>query len=70
MFAQNYRFVYEYKMKSDIDNKDSQVIDYMNLDSDGKKSYFYNAVKYERILFIRQIKILIYCLRVKIMTEA
>ncbi|MDN3693506.1 GLPGLI family protein [Chryseobacterium tructae] len=46
--AQNYRFVYEYKMKSDIDNEDSYVIDYMNLDSDGKKSYFYNAVKYER----------------------
>lgn len=46
--AQNYRFVYEYKMKSDIDNEDSYVTDYMNLDSDGKKSYFYNAVKYER----------------------
>ncbi|WP_160138375.1 GLPGLI family protein [Chryseobacterium sp. c4a] len=46
--AQNYRFVYEYKMKSDIENEDSQVTDYMNLDSDGKKSYFYNAVKYER----------------------
>ncbi|MCS4303975.1 GLPGLI family protein [Chryseobacterium sp. BIGb0232] len=46
--AQNYRFVYEYKMKSDIDHKDSLVTDYMNLDSDGKKSYFYNAVKYER----------------------
>lgn len=46
--AQNYRFVYEYKMRSDIDHKDSQVTDYMNLDSDGKKSYFYNAVKYKR----------------------
>lgn len=46
--AQNYRFVYEYKMKSDLDNEDSYVTDYMNLDSDGKKSYFYNAVKYER----------------------
>ncbi|AZB07549.1 GLPGLI family protein [Chryseobacterium sp. G0162] len=46
--AQNYRFVYEYKMKSDIDNEDSYITDYMNLDSDGKKSYFYNAVKYER----------------------
>ncbi|MEJ5106069.1 MULTISPECIES: GLPGLI family protein [Chryseobacterium] len=46
--AQNYRFVYEYKMKSDIDHKDSLVTDYMNLDSDGKTSYFYNAVKYER----------------------
>ncbi|UKB85858.1 GLPGLI family protein [Chryseobacterium sp. MEBOG06] len=46
--AQNYRFVYEYKMKPDITKKDSVVTDYMNLDSDGKKSYFYNAVKYER----------------------
>lgn len=46
--AQNYRFVYEYKMKPDIDNKYSEVTDYMNLDTDGKRSYFYNAVKYER----------------------
>ncbi len=46
--AQNYRFVYEYKMKPDLEKKDSAVTDYMNLDSDGKKSYFYNAVKYER----------------------
>ncbi|MFN1218908.1 GLPGLI family protein [Chryseobacterium kwangjuense] len=46
--AQNYRFVYEYKMKPDTGKKDSLVTDYMNLDTDGKKSYFYNAVKYER----------------------
>lgn len=46
--AQNYRFVYEYKMKPDIVKKDSVITDYMNLDTDGKKSYFYNAAKYER----------------------
>lgn len=46
--AQNYRFVYEYKMKPDINKKDSLITDYMNLDTDGKKSFFYNAVKYER----------------------
>ncbi|MFC3157442.1 GLPGLI family protein [Chryseobacterium arachidis] len=46
--AQNYRFVYEYKMKPDVKKKDSIVTDYMNLDTNGKKSYFYNAVKYER----------------------
>lgn len=45
--AQSYRFVYEYKMKPDL-KIDSLVTDYMNLDSDGKKSYFYNAAKYER----------------------
>ncbi|WP_426278080.1 GLPGLI family protein [Chryseobacterium sp. S-02] len=45
--AQSYRFVYEYKMKPDL-AIDSLVTDYMNLDSDGKKSYFYNAAKYER----------------------
>ncbi|PJJ66748.1 GLPGLI family protein [Chryseobacterium geocarposphaerae] len=45
--AQNYRFVYEYKMKPDR-KIDSLVTDYMNLDSDGKRSYFYNAAKYER----------------------
>ncbi|MCY1661669.1 GLPGLI family protein [Chryseobacterium sp. SL1] len=46
--AQNYRFVYEYRMKPDLNKKDSVITDYMNLDTDGKKSYFYNAVKYER----------------------
>ncbi len=46
--AQNYRFVYEYKMKPDVNKKDSLIIDYMNLDTNGKKSFFYNAVKYER----------------------
>ncbi|WP_343608439.1 GLPGLI family protein [Chryseobacterium oranimense] len=46
--AQSYRFVYEYKMKPDAGKKDSTVTDYMNLDTNGKKSYFYNAVKYER----------------------
>jgi|GEM_PF-371148 len=45
--AQNYRFVYEYKMIPDHIKKDSLTTDYMNLDSDGKKSYFYNASKYE-----------------------
>jgi GLPGLI family protein len=45
--AQSYRFVYEYKMKPAA-KKDSVITDYMNLDSDGKKSYFYNSVKYER----------------------
>ncbi|WP_326983619.1 GLPGLI family protein [Chryseobacterium sp. MYb264] len=46
--AQNYRFVYEYKMKPDISKNDSLITDFMNLDSDGKQSFFYNAVKYER----------------------
>ena len=45
--AQNYRFVYEYKTMPDITRKDSLITDYMNLDSDGKKSYFYNTAKYE-----------------------
>lgn len=47
MSAQNYRFVYEYKMMTDLTKRDSLTTDYMNLDSDGKKSYFYNADKYE-----------------------
>ncbi|WP_223608159.1 GLPGLI family protein [Chryseobacterium sp. OSA05B] len=46
--AQSYRFVYEYKMKPDAAKKDSVIMDYMNLDTDGKKSYFQNGVKYER----------------------
>lgn len=46
--AQSYRFVYEYKFKPDINNKDSLVTDYMNLDTNGKKSYYSNAVKFER----------------------
>ncbi len=46
--AQSYRFVYEYKMKPDAAKKDSAITDYMNLDTDGKKSYFYNSAKYER----------------------
>ncbi|GEN74409.1 GLPGLI family protein [Chryseobacterium hagamense] len=46
--AQSYRFVYEYKMKPDAAKKDSVITDYMNLDTDGKKSYFYNSVKYQR----------------------
>lgn len=45
--AQNYRFVYEYKMKSDMDS-DSLITDYMSLDTDGKRSYFYNTAKYEK----------------------
>lgn len=35
-------------MKPDIHIKDSLITDYMNLDTDGKKSYFYNATKFER----------------------
>ncbi len=46
--AQNYRFVYEYKMKPDLNMKDSLITDYMNLDTDGKRSYFYNSTKFER----------------------
>lgn len=46
--AQNYRFVYEYKMKPDLNMKDSLITDYMNPDTDGKKSYFYNSTKFER----------------------
>lgn len=46
--AQSYRFVYEYKMKPDLNMKDSLITDYMNLDTDGKKSYFYNSTKFER----------------------
>lgn len=46
--AQSYRFVYEYKFRPDAGQKDSLVTDYMNLDTDGKKSYYSNAVKYER----------------------
>lgn len=46
--AQSYRFVYEYKMKPDTAKKDSVIVDYMNLDTDGKKSYFYNSAKHER----------------------
>lgn len=48
IFSQvNNRFVYEYKMAPDINRRDSIVTNYMNLDSDGKVSYFYNAKKYE-----------------------
>lgn len=46
--AQSYRFIYEYKMKPDTAKKDSVITDYMNLDTDGKKSYFYNSAKQER----------------------
>lgn len=46
--GQNYRFVYEYKFRPDIIVKDSLVTDYMNLDTDGKESYFYNAAKFDR----------------------
>jgi GLPGLI family protein len=35
-------------MKPDVNKKDSIITDYMNLDTDGKKSYFYNSAKYER----------------------
>jgi hypothetical protein len=54
--AQNYRFVYEYKMKNEI-YSDSLVTDYMALDTDGKKSYFYNLTKYEWIRHTPSIKI-------------
>lgn len=46
--AQHYRFAYSYQMKPDAGKKDSVITDYMNLDTDGRKSYFYNAAKYER----------------------
>ena len=46
-FSQKYRFVYEYKMVSDRTKPDSLTTDYMNLDTDGKKSYFYNSTKFE-----------------------
>ncbi|MBD8081720.1 GLPGLI family protein [Chryseobacterium caseinilyticum] len=48
LYAQNYRFVYEYKFRPDVIIKDSLVTDYMNLDTDGKESYFYNAAKFEK----------------------
>ncbi|KPE51100.1 hypothetical protein AOB46_10515 [Chryseobacterium indologenes] len=34
-------------MKSDMDS-DSLITDYMSLDTDGKRSYFYNTAKYEK----------------------
>lgn len=34
-------------MVPDIDRKDSVVVDYMNLDTDGNLSYFYNATRFE-----------------------
>jgi GLPGLI family protein len=46
--AQQYRFTYSYQMKPDAGKKDSVITDYMNLDTDGMKSYFYNAAKYEK----------------------
>lgn len=46
--AQNYRFTYSYSMKPDAGKKDSAITDYMNLDTDGRKSYFYNTAKFER----------------------
>ncbi|WP_157844451.1 MULTISPECIES: GLPGLI family protein [unclassified Chryseobacterium] len=46
--GQNYRFVYEYKFRPDVASRDSLVTDYMNLDTDGKESYFYNAAKFEK----------------------
>lgn len=45
--AQNYRFLYEYKFAPLKAKPDSLVTDYMNLDTDSKKSYFYDAVKSE-----------------------
>lgn len=35
-------------MRPDVSKKDSLITDYMNLDSNGKQSFFYNPVKYER----------------------
>lgn len=46
--AQHYRFTYSYQMKPDAGKRDSVITDYMNLDTDGRKSYFYNAAKYAR----------------------
>lgn len=48
VFGQNYRFVYEYKFKPNASLKDSLVTDYMNLDTNGKESFFYNAAKFEK----------------------
>lgn len=48
LFGQNYRFVYEYKFWPDVVIKDSLVTDYMNLDTNGKESFFYNAAKFEK----------------------
>ncbi len=48
VFGQNYRFVYEYKFRPDAASKDSLVTDYMNLDTNGKESFFYNAAKFEK----------------------
>lgn len=45
--AQNYRFLYEYKFAPMKSKPDSLITDYMNLDTDGAKSYFYSAVKSE-----------------------
>lgn len=43
--AQTYRIMYEYRFAPLKAKPDSLVTDYMNLDTDGRKSYFYNAAK-------------------------
>ncbi|WP_051881986.1 GLPGLI family protein [Chryseobacterium soli] len=47
IFAQNYRFTYEYKFKPQKEKMDSVITDYMNLDTDGKKSLFFNDSKHK-----------------------
>ncbi len=47
VFAQNYRFIYEYKFIPQKEKKDSLIIEYMNLDTDGKRSLFFNDSKYK-----------------------
>lgn len=46
IFAQNYRFTYEYSFVPEKEKKDSVIIDYMNLDTNGKESLFFNDSKY------------------------
>lgn len=46
-FAQSYRFTYEYKFIPQKEKKDSVIIEYMNLDTDGKKSLSFNDAKYK-----------------------
>lgn len=47
LFAQNYRFTYEYKFIPQKEKRDSVITEYMDLDTDGKKSLFFNDSKYK-----------------------
>lgn len=46
-FAQNYKFVYEYRFAPVKNKPDSLVVDYMTLETNGKQSYFYNTAERE-----------------------